>query len=242
MKAMVLAAGLGTRLKPVTHEIPKALVPVNGVPLLDIVLHRLIRYGFTDIIVNVHHFAGQIIKHIEKSSYPGAIIAISDESEMLMDTGGAILKARWFLDGSEPFLIHNVDIISTIDLMEMWRTHSSKPSLATLAVSDRVSSRYFLFDPELRLWGWENLATRERIILDEATGKLQKFAFSGIHIISPEIYRHIHQSEKFSIISTYLEHAALHPIFAYLHDPGIWFDVGKMESISSAEEFLKDIS
>lgn len=239
MKAMILAAGLGSRLKPITDTMPKALVKVNGTPLLDITLHRLVQSGFNEIIVNVHHFAEQVKNHLKNSSYPGATIEISDESEELLDTGGAIRKARWFLDGKMPFLVHNVDVISGVDLKAMLKANITSRSLATLAVSHRDSTRYFLFDKELRLRGWENRSTNERLITEGAPEQLDFLAFSGIHVIHPAIFQYLSGQGRFSIVPAYLQLAATHPIHGFLHESGSWFDLGKVENLDRAEEYLK---
>jgi len=235
MKAMVLAAGLGTRLRPLTNDRPKALVEVNGRAMLDLLIERLVSAGFNEIIVNVHHFAEQVVHHLKNSSFPGAKIAISDESSQLLDTGGAIIHARWFLEGDEPFLVHNVDVLSDIDLGKMMEVHRDKPSLATLAVSQRTSSRYFLFDEGLRLWGWENVKEHSKIIVHQAPGELKEYAFSGIHILEPAIFHHISHHGRFSIVPAYLDLAEDHPIHGYLHDPDKWLDLGSPENIRQAE-------
>jgi N-acetyl-alpha-D-muramate 1-phosphate uridylyltransferase len=240
MKAMILAAGLGTRLAPITDNLPKALVEVNGKPMLDHVLERLVAAGFTEIIVNAHHFSGMVIAHLEKRSFPGVRIGISDESDLLLDTGGAILKARWFLDGEEPFLVHNADVISGIDLKDMMRCHLDKKPLATLAVSHRKSSRYFLMDEELRLRGWENTETGEKLPAKGTPSGLNKLAFSGIHVIDPTIFKHLNQTGKFSIISAYLQLCDTNSVLGYLHDATIWFDLGKPEQLILAEKYLNN--
>lgn len=242
MKAMILAAGLGTRLKPYTDNKPKALVEINGRPLLDLVLETVIQAGFNEIIVNVHHFADQVVDHLKANTYGEAILHISDESDLLLDTGGALMKAKWFLDGNEPFLVHNVDIISSLNLKEFLKAHLHKNPLATLAVSDRKTSRYFLFDQDLRLRGWENLSSGERVLRNDAPGHLQRLAFSGIHMISPDIFTHLDQSGRFSIVPAYLELANTCPIYGYPHDPKNWFDLGKMENFPGAAEFLRSQS
>jgi NDP-sugar pyrophosphorylase family protein len=239
MKAMILAAGLGTRLMPLTEHKPKALVEVNGIPMLEIVLKRLVRNGFDEIIINVHHFADLILKYLQNNPVPGVRIEISDETGKLLDTGGAILKARWFLDGNDPFLLHNTDVLSEIDLRELMKRHSQKDPLATLAVSSRNSSRHFLLDHDMRLRGWENACTKELILTGIDPNSLKKFAFSGIHVISPEIYKHITQTGNFSIVQTYLQLCASHRILGYLHKADSWFDLGKKDQIEKAESFLR---
>ena len=236
---MILAAGLGTRLKPLTNDKPKALVEVNNRPMLDIVIQRLVRSGFREIIVNVHYFSDQVIAFLKKNTIQGIRIEISDESDQLLDTGGAIVRARSFLDGNEPFLLHNTDVICDIDLEDLFQQHRHRRALATLAVSKRQSSRHLLMDNRLVLKGWENTITNERILTEENPGELQALAFSGIHVISPEIFRYIKKQGKFSIVRTYLQLAASYPIYGYLHDPDKWFDLGKLEEIAKAEAFLR---
>ena len=188
MKAMIFAAGLGTRLKPITDTMPKALVPVNGKPLLHHVLTKLIDAGYDDITVNVHHFPDQIIKYLEENDF-GVNIHISDERTQLLETGGAVKHAHPFLDGAEPFLVHNVDILSDLDLD--WFRKAHRPGdLATLLVSERKTQRYLLFDAEGLLCGWTNIATGE---VRSPYGGIdpkdyRMLAFSGIHYISPEIF------------------------------------------------------
>jgi NDP-sugar pyrophosphorylase family protein len=238
MKAMILAAGLGTRLAPLTDHRPKALVELNGKPLLDHVLEKLVAAGCTDIIVNVHHFTGMVVSHLSRISFPGVRIWISDESDLLLDTGGAILKARWFLDGGEPFMVHNVDVISGIDLRDMMRCHLEKEPLATLAVSDRKSSRYFLMDDQLMLRGWENLSTGERLPEKGTPSGLTNLAFSGIHVISPAIFSHLSQTGRFSIIPEYIRLCESFPVSGYLHNASPWFDLGKPEQLAMAKKYL----
>jgi NDP-sugar pyrophosphorylase family protein len=181
-----------------------------------------------------------VIAHIHERSYPGVTIEISDESQLLLDTGGALRKAQWFLDGEESFLVHNVDVISAIDLHDMMRCHLEYKPLATLAVSERKSSRYFLWDSDQVLRGWENSATGESLPATGIPSDSKRLAFSGIHIIDPVIFSHINQSGRFSIIPEYIRLSGLHPIQGYLHDASSWFDLGKVENIEGATEFLKN--
>jgi NDP-sugar pyrophosphorylase family protein len=241
MKAMVLAAGLGTRLRPITDTKPKALVTLNGTAMLDIVLQRLVREGYDQVIINVHHFARQVIDHLRSHPIPGVRIEISDETGGLLDTGGAIIKARWFLDGHEPFLVHNVDVISDIDLNGMMKSHLENDALSTLAVSERTSSRYFLFDRGYRLAGWEDLRSKEKILVPGAKEPLQRMAFSGIHVISPEIFSLLRETGRFSIVPAYLELAASGRIRGLPHPSGIWFDTGKPDGLQNAENYLQSL-
>jgi NDP-sugar pyrophosphorylase family protein len=238
MKAMVLAAGLGTRLGNLTKDKPKALVEVVGKPLLAHVIEKLVRTGFTEVTVNVHHFAQQVIDFINQTDF-GVTIHISNESKQLLDTGGAILNAKPFLDGQEPFLIHNVDILSDIDLVLLIKSHQSTSALATLAVSNRSSTRKLLFDSEMLLRGWKHLTTGETIIPNKLQHDLGEFAFSGIHVLSPRIFESIKQQGKFSIIDAYLSLCSSDKIMGYDVSQSYVLDVGKPDSISAAAKFLK---
>lgn len=237
MKAMIFAAGLGTRLSPITDTTPKALVKIGDQSLLEILIRKLIALNIKDIIVNVHHFPEQIKSFLEKNNNFDINIKISDESLELLETGGGIKKASWFFDDREPFLVHNVDIISDIDIDQMLYYHRQYGNLATLAVRSRKTSRYLLFNEHNELCGWENINTNEQIIVKK--DKAERFAFSGIHIIDPKIFDHFSESGKFSIIKTYLRLAAQFNIGCYKHDSSFWLDVGKPESIYPAVEFLK---
>jgi N-acetyl-alpha-D-muramate 1-phosphate uridylyltransferase len=240
LKALILAAGLGTRLRPLTAGIPKALVSINGITLLEIVIRKLAREGFSDIIINVHHHAGQVIEFLNRQQFPGVNISISDESGQLLDTGGAILKARWFLDGQEPFLVHNVDNISDISLQTLLTNHKEKGGLATLSVSDRLTKRYFLFDNGLKLRGWTDTSTGEIRWAGVTAKQAQRLAFNGIHIIEPEIFNLMKEDGKFSIIDLYLRLAGHHFIFGHVQPGRTWFDLGKPDQLEIVASYLKD--
>ncbi|HOP02904.1 MAG TPA: nucleotidyltransferase family protein [Tenuifilaceae bacterium] len=237
MKAMILAAGLGTRLGQHTANRPKALVELNGKPLIAYVLEKLVRSGFTEVVVNVHHFAEQIISYLSSSDF-GAKIHISDETDYLLDTGGGILKARSFLDGDEPFLVHNVDIISEIDLNLMLDYHRQQNALATLAVGERKSSRHFLFNSEMQLSGWRNNLTGKEIIPKGGNQFLKGFAFAGIHIINPSIFSTIQKKGAFSIVDAYLSLCASNAIIGYDTSHRFVIDVGKPNNIEKATQFM----
>jgi len=241
MKAMIFAAGLGTRLKPYTETMPKALVPVAGTPMIEILIRHLLKNGINQIIVNVHHFSGQLVGFLNENDNFGADIAISDESEKLLDTGGGLKKAAWFFDDGKPFLVQNVDVISNLNYKEMLDWHNFKGALCTLAVCDRKTSRYFLFDDQMQLSGWENKKTAERRIINREANSLREFAFSGIHIIDPKIFSLLHQDGRFPIVDTYLELAEKYKIIGFEHDPANWMDMGKPEDLSKAEQILKKI-
>ncbi|MBW7843502.1 MAG: nucleotidyltransferase family protein [Ignavibacterium sp.] len=238
MQAMILAAGLGTRLKPLTDDTPKALINVYGRTLLEIAIRNLIEYGFNKIIINVHHHADKIKQFIEANTF-AADIFISDETELLLDTGGGIKNALHFFDNL-PVLIHNVDIISNLDLNEFYNYHLSDDSLASLVVSKRVSSRYLLFNEDNILCGWEDIKKNERIIVrDEPDYK--QLAFNGIHIINPELIKKFPEEKVFSVIKAYLMAARTEEINAYLCNDIKWIDVGKIDSLQRAEELVKKI-
>jgi NDP-sugar pyrophosphorylase family protein len=232
MKAMILAAGLGTRLGQLTANKPKALVEINGTPLLALVIQRLQHFGFDNIIINVHHFAEQIIQYLQTQHNFGVQISISDERDLLLDTGGRIKKAEWFFNNEQPFLVHNVDIISSIDLKALYCYHIHTQAMATLACKKRNSSRYFLFDRQMRLCGWENNATGEqKIAISVSENEAQRMAFSGIHVIRPELLRQIRQTGAFSIIDTYLQLAPANLINCFDIGTADIADMGKPEQM-----------
>lgn len=238
MKAFILAAGLGTRLKPLTDIKPKALIEINGITLLELVINRLVKYSFNQIIINVHHHAEQIIKFLKQKNYFGIDIAISDERNLLLDTGGGLKKVFYFFNDNQPFLIHNVDILSDIDLSKFYQYHQKQNSIVTLAVQKRKSSRYFLFDDDNNLCGWENVKTSERKIVRQPIGKLSQFAFSGIHIANKEIFDYMPSEDVFSIIDFYLSVASDKRISFFDHTDSFLIDLGKKENLSEAEKIL----
>jgi len=236
MKAMIFAAGKGTRLQPLTNDIPKALVKVNNITLLEIIINKLKHFGFNDIIINVHHFAEQIKDFLNKNNNFGIKITISDESSLLLETGGGLKKAAWFFDDNKPFLIHNVDILSDINLSELYDFHIQSQSLATLAVMHRNTSRYFLFDKHNKLCGWQNLKNDSIIKCNDTKEKLFPLAFSGIHIVNPSIFALMNEEGVFSITNVYIRLAALQKISAYNHTTSHWLDLGTIENIEKAEK------
>ena len=239
MRAMVLAAGLGTRLRPLTDHRPKALVEVSGRTMLQITLSRLRAFGIQDVIINAHHFADMLVNYLREHNNFGLNIQVSHE-DVLLDTGGGLKKAAYFLAGSdEPFLLHNVDVISAIDFGAMLAHHREHNALATLAVQDRPSSRQLLFDEHLQLCGrrMKGLDTDE-IVRPSAT--LTPLAFAGIHVISPKIFELMTEEGVFSIIEPYLRLAGDgERIAGFRADKYYWRDLGKLESIRQAEEDLR---
>ena len=241
MKAMIFAAGMGTRLKPLTDTTPKALVRVGGIPMIQHVILRLKEAGVSEIVVNIHHLGSMIVDFLHANDNFGCDIHISDESDRLLDTGGGILHARHWLDGSEPFIVHNADIMTDIDLRKMYEDHLSSGADASLLVADRKTSRYLLFDAADRLCGWINRSTGETrpdgFLYDPAAHK--PMAFGGIHIISPSIFPTLaaYSSDKaFSIIPYYMSECRHLKFTGYT--PGFryrWCDIGKLETLRQAE-------
>ena len=270
MKVLIFAAGLGTRLKPITESKPKALVPVCGKPLLWHVIEKFKKSGFKDFVINVHHFAGQIREYVEANGSFGVNVAFSDETDLLRETGGGIRHAAKLLGGKEPFVVHNVDILSNLDLDKFVSKHKSfavansntdadAGILATLLVSDRKTQRYLLFDSQDNLVGWMNVKTGEvrspynelrrnggeGAAFDElflSKYNLEKYAFDGVHVISPQIFDLMHEwPDKFSIIDFYLEMCGRYRIKKHIQ-PGLdMLDVGKLDSLQKAEEMASKL-
>jgi NDP-sugar pyrophosphorylase family protein len=234
---MILAAGLGTRLKPFTDKQPKALAIVNGKSLLQRNVEYLQSFGIKNIIVNVHHFAHQIIDMLKQSNGFGSNIIISDETEKVLETGGGLKKAAWFFKDSKAFILLNVDVLTDMDINLMMKHHMLQKSLATLAVTNRKSSRYFLFDEMQNLCGWKNEIKGEQKMSREVPVCTQK-AFSGIHIISPDIFSLMKNEGKFSMVDVYLELSKTYTVTAFDHSTSKFVDVGKRESIAKAEEMF----
>ncbi len=234
MKAMLFAAGLGTRLKPYTDHIPKALVEVNDKTLLEHNIRYLQRFGIYEVIVNVHHFAGMIDDLLFEHSGFGSEVTISDERAELLETGGGLKKAAQFFEGEESFVVMNVDVLTTLDLGKMIEAHDAVNTLATLAVMKRDSSRQFLFDADMTLCGWRNNNTKEERI-SRPVSPLQPFAFSGIQVLSAEVLKDIPFEGKFSLVDLYLHLAKSHTLKGYDHTGNVFIDVGKPESIEKAE-------
>jgi NDP-sugar pyrophosphorylase family protein len=242
MKAMIFAAGLGTRLRPLTDTRPKALVEINHVTLLEIVIRRLLAAGVREIIINTHYLAGQILDFLNAKNNFGIRIEISHE-ERLLDTGGGLQKAGYFFDDGEPFFVHNVDVISNIDLSAMYNQHLTNAGLATLAVKARPTSRYLLFDETGRLCGWKSLKEGRVEIARTPVGRLDDLAFDGIHVISPRLLSRMTESGAFSILKTYLRLAGEgESICAFRTEGFYWQDVGKIEQLEKlATMSIKDI-
>jgi NDP-sugar pyrophosphorylase family protein len=237
MKAMILAAGLGTRLRPLTNHRPKPLVEVAGHTLLEITLTRLRAFGIREVVVNVHYFADMVIEYLKANDDFGMRIEVSRE-ETLLDTGGGLKKvASFFLEDSGPFILHNVDVLSTVDLRRMVQFHVEKNALGTLAVQERQTSRYLLFDEQLRLCGRRSGRDQEAELVRSSP---QALAFAGIHVISPRIFGMMTEEGAFSIITTYLRLAAEgEQIVAFRADEYYWRDLGRPDNVLQAAQDLK---
>lgn len=237
MKAIIFAAGLGTRFKPWTEHHPKALAPVNGKSLLQRNVEYFRQYGITDVVVNVHHFADQIEDAVAAADGWGSTVRISDERGEVLETGGGLMKARPFLDGDTPFISTNADVLTDLDLNKLVRFHREQQALISFAVTNRKTSRYFLFDEENRLCGWENTITGERRISIDQPHLVQR-AYSCVVVYEPAVFDLISRRGKFSLVDVYLDLAAGHRIMAMDHSGDRFVDVGKPESIAVAEKLF----
>jgi len=237
MKALIFAAGKGTRLKPFTDHHPKALAKVNEVPLLERNIKYLQSFGINDFVINVHHFGSQIVDFLKINNNFNAKIEISDESEELLETGGGLVFARRFLDHGEDFIIMNADILTEININDLVEYHKRMKDFATLAVSDRESSRKLLFNDDFVLRGWLNVQTGEQRLAEFNKG-FKAFAFSGVHCINPVIFNKIKRTGKFSVMEEYLDLMQTEHIHGFLHQ-SILIDVGRPQSVLEAEKYFK---
>ncbi|MBC7850374.1 MAG: NTP transferase domain-containing protein [Chitinophagaceae bacterium] len=237
MQAMIFAAGLGTRFKPWTDNHPKALALVNGKSLLQRNINYLQRFGIKDIVVNIHHFPDQLKKAIEENKGWGSNVIISDEGNEILETGGGLKKAIPLLHASQIVLM-NADILTDLDLKSMEKFHQHSAAIASIAVTDRKTSRYFLFDKNSVLCGWRNSTSGEERISREGSNLVPK-AFSGIHIINKELLSLLHWPGKIGIVDVYLELAKTHMIKAFDHSGGLLIDVGKPDSVGEAERMFE---
>lgn len=239
---MILAAGLGSRLRPLTDNIPKALVKIGNTPLLEFVIKKLLRHGFNDIIINIHHYPDMIVNFLERNKNFGANISISDERNMLLDTGGGLKKAASFFKGDEAFLVFNCDIITDLNLLTLYNYHLEHGALCTLAVRDRETSRYFIFDEYNTLCGWWNKVTGEKKSVKWSDSNFRAMAFSGIQIINPCALELFPDKMVFSLVEFYLLLARDHKIAGYNHTETRWADIGRLDileqmQLSQPEDF-----
>lgn len=237
MKAIIFSAGLGTRLKPYTNNTPKALVPLNGKPLLWHAIQAVAKAGISEVVINIHHFGQQIIDYVKANEFPISI-TFSDERDELLETGGALHKAKQLLQNHGSFLAMNVDVISSVDIEKVIACHQNHNPLATLVVRRRQTSRYLMFNEAMQLTGWQNISTSEqkvaRLDFDQST----PYAFSGIQVISSRIFESMEETGKFSIIDLYLRLAKTEEIKGYLDQSDYWLDLGKPGQIEEAESIL----
>ncbi|MBN2485179.1 MAG: nucleotidyltransferase family protein [Bacteroidales bacterium] len=233
MKAMILTAGLGTRLKPLTDKYPKPLIPVGGVTMLDISLAFLQKHGINQFIVNVHHLADQLMEFVAQKRWEGLQIEISDETGQLMDTGGGLQKAQWFFNSETDFVLTASDVLTDLNLSEMIKFHKETHALATLAVKERETSRNLLFDNSGQLAGWKNNQTGEIIqVPGKSTSKA--LGFSGIHVINAKLFNKLTESGAFSIVQAYLRLAATEKIMGFDHSNSKWMEFGRINNIEGA--------
>jgi N-acetyl-alpha-D-muramate 1-phosphate uridylyltransferase len=237
MKAMIFSAGLGSRFKPWTDHHPKALAVVNGKSLLQRNIEYLQQYGITDVVVNVHHFADQIIATINTNKGWGSNITISDESDIVLETGGGLLKAKQLLQSDEPFITLNVDILTNLNISHLLAYHNKHQPIISFGVTNRQSSRCFLFDDSNKLCGWRNNQTGQEILSNSSTNLIPK-AYSCVAIFNPIVFDVIQQQGKFSLTETYLDIAKTHTILGYEHSGDVLIDVGKPESVAVAESLF----
>ena len=234
MKAMILAAGFGTRLKPITDHTPKALVKIQGITLLEILIRKMIQAGIKEIIINAHYLADQLVEFIHSKNSFGIHIEFSIEDELL-DTGGGLKHAQWFFKDNKPFLLHNVDILSDLDFLQFYNFHIKQDNLVSLACNERKANRVFLFNSENELCGWRNHQTGNEIF-SKSGSTVFELGFSGIHMINPALFNYFPKGDIFSLTPFYLEVARKKSILAFIHDSKNWFDVGKIETLNFLEE------
>ena len=237
MKAFILAAGYGKRLAPLTDTLPKALVPIQGTPMLELIINRLISFGIDEIVINVHHFAEKIISFCESKQNFGISLHFSHEVDYPLDTGGAIRHASHLLQDEEPVLVHNVDILTDIDFEKLYKVYAEEEPDVILAVQDRKTERYLLLDEDNYLVGWKNVKTNEVKLSVLTDSKIDSYAFSGIHLLSPKaIYKiSTYEEEVFSITNYYLESVEELHILGYPHNHTFFMDLGKLENLKFAE-------
>lgn len=234
---MIMAAGKGTRLGKITETIPKVLVDINGKSLLQLAVETCTRYGFDEIIVNVHYLADKVEEEIKRLNRSGYRITVSDERDLLLENGGGLYKARGFFD-KKPFLVYNADIVTDLDLSALYRFHKKNKGLATLAVRNRKGNRFLLVNSGGVLKGWCNKATGEKILAGDVNEELSEVGFSSMQIIDPEIFNYMHDG-IYTVVSLYLDLAPSHKIFTYRCDDGYWFNVGTPEDLENVRKFIE---
>jgi len=243
MKAMIFAAGLGTRLKPITDTIPKALVTIQSVTMLEIAIRKLINAGVDSLIINIHYRGEQIKDFLKANRNFGINIQLSDESDLLLDTGGGLEKAKHFFDKNESFFLYNVDILTETNMKKMWNVHQSGNNLATLLLNERTSDRNFLFDDNQILCGWTSHSKKQTIVSSGIPKVLYHKAFCGIHVVSPLFFNFLEDfkmKQVFSIVDVYLKIAETQTIKGYIDNESYWNDVGKPENLNDAQKYFSE--
>ncbi len=239
MKAMIYTGGLESRMQPGSSDEPRALVEINGEPLLGMLIRRLADKGFDDIIVNVHHFAGRIHEFLRNRDFGNVSVKISEETSLVLDSGGGLKKVAGFFDNNRPFLVYNLEVLSDVDLDLLYQRHTSSGALATLVVRERGSTRFMLFDDDMRLCGWQNLETGETSVYRGSPRNMRKLAFSRIQVISPLLLSLINERGAFSLVDIYLRLAKDHTITGYADNESIWMDLARKEGIIEAEKLFR---
>ena len=239
MNAMIFAAGLGSRLRPLTNEKPKALIEVAGYPLLELALKKLEHAGIKKVVINIHHHRDQMLNFLAQYPASNMKIIVSDEKNELLDTGGGLLHARSLFDAHTPILLYNVDIVTTAPLDQFIQFHEDQQPLASLMVKNRPTTRHLLFDEDMCLAGWQNSSSGETIMARPVQNSFP-MGFQGIHIVSPNIFDFIQDSGVFSITKSYLELAAHHHIMGYESKDDVWFDIGTPEKLRNTEEYIQN--
>lgn len=233
---MIFAAGLGKRLGNITKDTPKALVEINGKTILRLAVEKVTAHGFDDIIINVHHHADLVEKEIKVLVNEGFRISVSDERDLLLETGGGLFKAKWFFN-DKPFLLYNSDVVTDLDLTALLSFHNQRKGLATLAVAKRNDNRVFLINKEGVLFGWRNRSAGEDILSRESDEQLTEISFSGIHIVDPDIFSYMEEG-VYSMTAMYLQMASSHNIFSFRHDSDFWIDIGTPDKLEEARKKL----
>ena len=234
--AMILAAGIGMRLKPLTENLPKALLAIDGEPLLGIVIKRLIQAGFRQIVVNVHHHAELVLTYLRCNDYFGIRIIVSDESSQLLDTGGAIKRASPMFGDEQNILIHNVDILTNLDLSQLYQDHLVSEAGVTLVTKNRPTSRYILIDGNNRFCGWENPSDNIRIVRNASSAEINPIAFSGVYVLNRMVFSDFPEADKFGLFNWLLNIADHQRIVAWNQGNTFWYEVGRIESLNLARE------
>jgi len=236
MKAMILAAGLGKRLQPLTDKQPKALVPFKGIPMLERVIRNLAAAGIDQIVVNVHHFSAEVIRFIDQMNIPGIRIFISDESEQLMDTGGGLLQARQYFQDEKDFLVHNVDIVSNLDLSSLIEAHRNGNAIVTMAVKKRPTSRSLIFNTDGCLCGWRHNESGEEKFLKNVTPALEDFGNSCVQVINGKFFEYFPETQAANLTNMYLGIAEKQCIRPFIHNDDYWYDLGRYENYLKADK------